>query len=131
MEVASPLTFGSASAKRHYPGSPPSFTVDNNQPFGMMMDSSTSTDEYGIQPQQQQRAFKRRRFNDESMDSDSENTQNHAFPAHAMVPKGTSFFHHQGKFFLFFRYYHSSSVVSRVNDVWCLFLFVALTLFVK
>ena len=103
MEVASPLTFGSAGAKRHYPGSPPSFTVDNNRPFGMMMDSSTTSagEEYGIQQQhQQQRAFKRRRFNDESMDSDSENTQNHAFPVHAMVPKGSSFFH-QGEFFLF------------------------------
>jgi hypothetical protein len=95
MEVASPLTFGSAGAKRHYPGSPPAFAVDDNMPFAMIADSTSASEEYGSQ--QQQRAFKRRRFNDESMDSDSENTQNHSFPSHASVPKGSFF--HQGTFF--------------------------------
>mmetsp|Transcript_11815 Transcript_11815/g.18934 ORF Transcript_11815/g.18934 Transcript_11815/m.18934 type:complete len:221 (+) Transcript_11815:131-793(+) len=90
MEVASPLTFGSAGAKRHYPGSPG--FVDTNRTFPMI--DGSSAEEYVPQ-----RAFKRRRFltNDESMESDTENTQNHAsFPmANSIVQRGpfSSTFH--------------------------------------
>jgi hypothetical protein len=59
-----------------------------------MIDAS-STDEFMVP----QRAFKRRRFtmNDESMESETENTQNHS----AIVPRGpfSSNFHHQGQSF--------------------------------
>lgn len=92
MEVASPLTFGSAGAKRHYPGSPG--LVDPNMSFAMMDASATTggesnnTNEFMQQP----RAFKRRRFtsnDDSAMESDNtENSQNHAFPMHAMVARG-------------------------------------------
>ncbi|KAG7359833.1 hypothetical protein IV203_034931 [Nitzschia inconspicua] len=92
MEVASPLTFSSAGAKRHYPGSPG--FVDPNISYAMMDASATnvgdpdSTNQFIHQP----RAFKRRRFatiEDSAMESDNtENSQNHAFPMHAMVARG-------------------------------------------
>jgi hypothetical protein len=92
MEVASPLTFGSAGTKRHYPGSPG--FVDPNRSFGVM-DSSAGDDH-----PMQQRAFKRRRFVEDSMESDMENSQNHAFPAHAMVARGPFSSNFQGEFLL-------------------------------
>jgi hypothetical protein len=76
MEVASPLTFGhgSAGTKRHFPGAPAFVAADttNRNPFAALPDSS---DEF-----MSQRTFKRRRFHvpDESMEGDSENSQNHA-----------------------------------------------------
>jgi hypothetical protein len=90
MEVASPLPFG--SAKRHYPGSPPGF-VDPNRSFSMMDASVNSIVEPNINEfSHLPRAFKRRRFmtsEDNTMESDNtENSQNHAFPVHAMVPRG-------------------------------------------
>jgi hypothetical protein len=80
MEVASPLTFGSAGAKRHYPGSPG--FVDTNHPFAMI---DSAAEEYVPQ-----RAFKRRRFlADECMD-ESENTQNHSsFPVNSIIPRSS------------------------------------------
>lgn len=75
MEVASPppAPFGSR-AKRHYPGSPGFVDSTNRNPFATI--PGDSSDEY-----MQQRSFKRRRFltPDESMGTDTENNQNHAF----------------------------------------------------
>lgn len=75
MEVASPppAPFGSR-AKRHYPGSPGFVDSTNRNPFATI--PGDSSDEY-----MQQRSFKRRRFAtpDESMGTDTENNQNHAF----------------------------------------------------
>jgi hypothetical protein len=89
MEVASPLTFGSAGAKRHYPGSPG--FVDPNRSFAMMDASATNGGEPANEFMQP-RAFKRRRFtmsDDSAMESDNaENSQNHAFPMHAMSSRG-------------------------------------------
>ena len=75
MEVASPppAPFGSR-AKRHYPGSPGFVDSTNRNPFATI--PGDSSDEY-----MQQRSFKRRRFltPDESMGTETENNQNHAF----------------------------------------------------
>jgi hypothetical protein len=81
MEVASPITFGHATAgtKRHLPCTS-AFDKQNRSPLAGM----DSSDDY-----MQQRSFKRRRFAvDESMEGDSENSINHSsFLTHASHQK--------------------------------------------